>query len=316
MSEPNQFLPQIAVVGCGYWGRNIVRNFAEFGVLAALCDTELATAATLATAYDVPAEPLDGLLANPTIDAIAIASPAAAHANIAQNAFQAGKHVFVEKPMALDVEGAARLVETADNRDRILMVGHLLQYHPAFITLKNLLSEGRLGQLRYIYSNRLNLGRVRREENILWSFAPHDITMILALVGEEPNRETTIGHCYLQESAADTTTTHLSFPSGPDAHIYVSWLHPFKEQKLVAIGDDSTAVFDDTLPWDKKLVVYPHHVDLMTDIPTAVQAEAEPVALTEEEPLAAECRHFVECIQNGTHPRTDGAEQQLRSQIL
>ncbi len=229
--------------------------------------------------------------------------------------------------MALNVVKAERLIKVAADNDRILMVGHLPQYHPAFLALKDLLSAGRLGQLRYLYSNRLNLGRVRREENILWSFAPHDISMILALTGEEPESVTTVGHSYLQATVADTTTTHLSFPSGIDAHIYVSWLHPYKEQKLVVIGDDGMAVFDDTLAWSEKLVVYPHRVDLAGDTPTAVQAAGEPVALVEEEPLAAECRHFVECVQTETKPRTDGAEglrvlrvlhsaeQQLRSQI-
>lgn len=256
MPEATGKRPQVAVVGCGYWGRNIVRNFAECGVLAVLCDSDRTTAAALARAHNVAFKPFDNVLTDPAIDAIAIASPAATHASIALDAFRAGKHVFVEKPMALDIGAAEQLIECAENRNRVLMVGHLLQYHPAFTALQKLIGEGRLGQLRYVYSNRLNLGRVRREENILWSFAPHDISMILALAGEEPNTVTAIGHSYLQESVADTTTTHLSFPGGMDAHIYVSWLHPFKEQKLVVIGDDGMAVLDDTLPWGDKLVVY------------------------------------------------------------
>ncbi len=326
MPESTKPSPRVAAVGCGHWGRNIVRNFAELGALAALCDTDAEAADALGQTFAVGAWPLGDILADPKIDALAIASPATTHASIAQQALEAGKHVFVEKPMALAIEDAENLVHTAAERNQILMVGHLLQYHPAFLALKELLSAGRLGQLRYLYSNRLNLGRVRREENILWSFAPHDISMILALAGEEPNSVTAIGHCYLQDSVADTTTTHLSFPAGLDAHIYVSWLHPFKEQKLVAIGDDGMAVFDDTLPWDVKLVVYPHRVELRGDIPTAVQAEARPVTLAGEEPLAAECRHFIECVRDGAQPRTNGAEglrvlrvlhaaeQQLRSQ--
>lgn len=318
--------PRIAAVGCGFWGRNIVRNLAGLGVLVALCDTDAAAAAALGKTFGVATRPLGDILADPDINALAIASPAATHAEIALAALQAGKHVFVEKPLALDVASAENLVRVAAERDRTLMVGHLLQYHPAFIALKNLLSEGRLGQLRYLYSNRLNLGRVRREENILWSFAPHDISMILTLVGEEPDTVTAIGHSYLQESVADTTTTHLSFPGGVDAHIFVSWLHPFKEQKLVAIGDDGMAVFDDMLDWREKLVVYPHRVDLSDEVPTAVRAEAEAIAVPENEPLAVECQHFIDCIQSGKLPRTDGAEgvrvlrvlhaaeQQLRSQ--
>lgn len=323
LTEPS---PRIAAVGCGFWGRNIVRNFAGLGAMAALCDTDAAAAAALGETYGVASRPLGDILADPDIDALAIASPAVTHAEIAIAALQAGKHVFVEKPMALDIADAENMVRMAAERDRTLMVGHLLQYHPAFVALRKLLAEGRLGHLRYLYSNRLNLGRVRREENILWSFAPHDISMILTLVGEEPDTVTAIGHSYLQQSVADTTTTHLSFPGGTDAHIYVSWLHPFKEQKLVAIGDAGMAVFDDTLDWREKLVVYPHRVDITDQVPTAVRAEAEAIALPENEPLAVECRHFIECIQSGKPPRTDGAEglrvlrvlyaaeQQLRSQ--
>jgi UDP-2-acetamido-3-amino-2,3-dideoxy-glucuronate N-acetyltransferase len=318
--------PRIAAVGCGFWGRNIVRNFAGLGALAALCDTDAAAAAALGKTYGVAVRPLGDILADPDIDALAIASPAVTHAEIAIVALQAGKHVFIEKPMALDIADAENMVRMAAERDRTLMVGHLLQYHPAFVALRNLQAEGRLGHLRYLYSNRLNLGRVRREENILWSFAPHDISMILTLVGEEPDTVTTIGHSYLQQSVADTTTTHLSFPGGTDAHVYVSWLHPFKEQKLVAIGGMGMAVFDDTLDWREKLVVYPHRVDITDQVPIAVRAEAEAIALPENEPLAVECRHFIECIQSGKPPRTDGAEglrvlrvlyaaeQQLRNQ--
>jgi predicted dehydrogenase/acetyltransferase-like isoleucine patch superfamily enzyme len=242
------------------------------------------------------------------VDAVAISAPAALHAELARRALLAGKHVFVEKPLALKVGQAERLHELATDRGLTLMVGHLLQYHPAFLKLKELVADGALGRLQYLYSNRLNLGKVRREENIMWSFAPHDISMVLALVGEEPNDVTAIGGWYLNESVADVTTMHLAFPGGERAHIYVSWLHPFKEQKLVLVGDAGMAVFDDGEPWESKILVYRHRMDWRAGAPQPVRAEAEPIPVKAGEPLLAECSHFLESVTTGSKPRTDGAE--------
>lgn len=199
-------------------------------------------------------------------------------------------------------------MELAAAHARILMVGHLLQYHPVFVRLKQIVAEGRLGRLQYIYSNRLNLGKVRREENILWSFAPHDLSMILSLVGEEPESVMATGATYLHKRIADVTTTHLTFPGGEHAHVYVSWLHPFKEQKLVVVGDKSMAVFDDREPWNRKLLLYPHSIDWRNGRPEPTKAEAQPIQVSEDEPLMVECRHFLDCIRTGEQPRTDGAE--------
>jgi acetyltransferase-like isoleucine patch superfamily enzyme len=188
------------------------------------------------------------------------------------------------------------------------MVGHLLQYHPAFVALRDLVSEGALGRLQYAYSNRLNLGKVRREEDILWSFAPHDLSMILSLVGDEPSEVSATGGCYLHQTIADVTTTHLAFPGGERAHVFVSWLHPFKEQKLVVIGDRAMGVFDDGQPWGEKLLLYPHRIEWRETLPVPMRAEATPIALKEAEPLGLECRHFLECVATGARPRTDGRE--------
>jgi predicted dehydrogenase len=185
------------------------------------------------------------VLRDQSIAGVAIATPAALHAGLARRAIEAGKHVFVEKPLALILAEAEELCALAERRDRRLMVGHLMQYHPGFTKLRQLVREGTLGRLQYIYSNRLNLGKVRREEDILWSFAPHDLSMILSLVGEEPAQVTAQGGSYLHKTIADVTTTHLTFSAGEQAHVFVSWLHPFKEQKLVIIGDRAMAVFDD-----------------------------------------------------------------------
>jgi len=299
---------RIAQLGCGYWGKNLARNFHELGALAAVHDTDADCAARHSEQYAVPALAYAEILADPGIDGVAIAAPAELHASLAREALLAGKHVFVEKPLALDVDTAEALCRLAEERGRVLMVGHLLQYHPAFLALKALVADGALGRLQYLYSNRLNLGKVRREENILWSFAPHDISMILALVGGEPDQVSATGACYLHKVIADVTTTHLSFPGGEHAHVFVSWLHPFKEQKLVVVGDHGMAVFDDREPWESKLVVYPHRIDWKDGMPVPNKAEGASVALEAAEPLRAECTHFLDCIAGTTRCRTDGRE--------
>jgi predicted dehydrogenase/acetyltransferase-like isoleucine patch superfamily enzyme len=301
-------IPRVAVVGCGYWGKNLVRNFAELGALAGICDPDRASAERLAMASGSRVVDWTSLLDDSAIEGVAIAAPAALHFQLARNALESGKHVFVEKPLALEVTEAEKLCEIAARAGRRLMVGHLLQYHPAFLKLKELVSQGALGRLQYIYSNRLNLGKIRREEDILWSFAPHDISMILALVGQEPERVTAEGGAYLHKTIADVTTTHLSFASGERAHIFVSWLHPFKEQKLVVIGDRAQAVFNDGEPWDRKLQLFPHRIEWRDTIPVPEKAEAQPVALETGEPLQLECAHFLQAIASGATPRTDGHE--------
>ena len=188
------------------------------------------------------------------------------------------------------------------------MVGHLLQYHPVFRRLREIAQNGELGRINYIYSQRLNLGKIRREENILWSFAPHDISMILSLSGEEPEEVQATGGYYLHKKIADVTTTHLSFPSGLKSHIFVSWLHPFKEQKLVVVGDKKMAVFDDTKPWVEKLLLYAHQINWENNIPVPAKAAPEYVEVEEAEPLKLECQQFLNCIQNGRTPITDGEE--------
>jgi len=300
--------PRVAVIGCGHWGKNHVRNFAKLGALRAVCDADAEQAARLAEEYSVPAMSFVDVLASKDVDAVVIAAPAEQHFGLARDALEAGKHVFVEKPLALDVRNAETLSRLADDCKRVLMVGHLLQYHPAYIQLQAFVKKGELGRLQYIYSNRLNLGKIRREENILWSFAPHDISMILSLVGEEPEAVSAFGSEYLHEKIADVTTTNLRFPSGACAHVFVSWLHPFKEQKLIVIGDRAMAVFDDGRDWSDKLTVYRHQISWRDGAPSPIRADGEPVALPVQEPLEAECRHFLDCVASGERPRTDGYE--------
>lgn len=312
----NDLVPKVAVVGCGYWGRNLVRNFAQLEALGAVCDASLETAREHAARHSVPALTWAQVLRDKTIPAVVIAAPAALHGRLARDALDSGKHVFVEKPLSLEYREAEELCALARRRGLRLMVGHLLQFHPAFRKLKELVDTGELGRLQYIYSNRLNLGKVRREENILWSFAPHDISMILALVGETPEAVDAKGGTYLHKAIADVTTTHLAFPSGIQAHIFVSWLHPFKEQKLVVVGEKAMAVFDDGMPWEQKLALYRHRIDWIDGHPQPAKADAEYVKVEQDEPLRLECMHFLDCVKNDAAPRTDGEEGLRVLQVL
>jgi predicted dehydrogenase/acetyltransferase-like isoleucine patch superfamily enzyme len=298
----------VAVAGCGYWGRNLIRNFHALGALAAVCDPAPDRALAQSERYRTGVLALEDALAAPEIDAIVLATPAETHARLALRVIEAGKHVFVEKPLALEVTDALRVAEAAEQRGLVVMVGHLLHYHPAFLRLSEMVAQGSFGRLQYVYSNRLNLGKFRREEDVFWSFAPHDISMILALAGEMPESVEAVGHCYLHNTIADVTMTHLRFTSGVNAHIFVSWLHPNKEQKLIVVGDGGMATFDDGEPWSCKLTLYPHRVAWHNGMPEPARATAEPVPLEEAEPLLLECEHFLDCVREGRRPRTDARE--------
>jgi UDP-2-acetamido-3-amino-2,3-dideoxy-glucuronate N-acetyltransferase len=302
--------PAVAVIGCGYWGKNLIRNYHGIGALKLICDKNEAALAEFKAQYvDVDTcIAIADVLTRKDIAGIVISSPAETHFAIAREALLADKHVFVEKPLTLRGQEGKELIALAAERQKILMVGHLLQYHPVFMRLKEMASSGELGRINYIYSHRLNLGKIRREENILWSFAPHDISMILSLAEEEPERVMTTGGNYLHQKIADVTTTHLEFPSGLRAHIFVSWLHPFKDQKLVVVGDRKMAVFDDTQAWSDKLLLYPHEIQWKNHMPVPSKADPERVDIPEEEPLRQECQHFLECMTNGVQPITDGHE--------
>ena len=302
-------IPRVGVIGAGYWGKNLVRNFHNLQALATICDSDEERRTAFGGQY--PDCPVTGVTADvlndPTLDAIAIATPAETHGELVQQALLAGKDVFVEKPLCLSASTGEALVALARKRNRVLMVGHLLWYHPAVLKLKELIDAGELGRIEYIYSNRLSLGKFRREENILWSFAPHDVSVILGLLNEMPQDVVCRGGNYLHQQIADVTVSYLSFPSGVKAHIFVSWLHPFKEQKLVVVGDRQMAVFDDVEKNDK-LLLYPHSVVWRDQIPVANKAEACPIPFEMQEPLRAECLHFLECVGTRCRPRTDGAE--------
>jgi UDP-2-acetamido-3-amino-2,3-dideoxy-glucuronate N-acetyltransferase len=301
---------KVGVIGAGYWGRNLLRNYAALDALGGFCELNPDTRAAQSALYpDVPAfSEVARLLDRQDLKAVVIATPAETHGDLVAAALAAGKHVLVEKPLCLDLTQAKRLGSDAKHRGLILMVGHLLLYHPAFRALRSSVEAGHLGQLRYIYSHRLSLGKIRREENALWSFAPHDISMILALVGGLPERVVTSGGNYLSPRVADTSLSHLSFREDVQAHIFVSWLHPYKDHRLVVVGTDGMIVFDDVAAASDKLRLYRHAVSWNGELPVINKAAAEPIPYEDVEPLRVECSHFLDCVAFGQQPLSDANE--------
>ncbi len=307
MSEkPTQF---VGLIGLGYWGQNILRNFYQMGVLHTACDDDTQTLEERQARFPGInyTTSFEEVLKSGDVKAVAIATPVATHYDFVRQALMSGKDVFVEKPLALKAKEGQDLVDLAQEQGRILMVGHILQYHPAVIKLKEVISGGALGKIQYVYSNRLNIGKLRTEENILWSFAPHDISVILMLLGEEPCKVSAFGGDYINQGVCDTTLTSLEFKNGVKGHIFVSWIHPYKEQKLIVVGSKAMAVFDDVSK--EKLFLYPHRIEWQDGkIPVAQKAEYQSLPVDEAEPLKEELKHFAHCVLRRTRPRTDGEE--------
>jgi predicted dehydrogenase len=295
----------LAVIGCGNWGQNLVRNFRDLGALFAVVDPALtarAIAASIAPGVALHAE-LGPVLADSSIEAVAIAAPSDAHARIALEALDAGKDVFCEKPLALSYADGRQVVDRAAARGKVLMVGHILDHHPGIRALLDLIDAGALGEIQYVFSNRLNLGKIGREENILWSFAPHDLALLPRLVGSRPVRVAASGGAFVRSGIADVTVTNISFENGVAAHVFVSWLNPFKEQKLVVIGSKKMATFDDVA---KELVLHDQRIDWHAGEPVPVRGAGTRVVYSLEEPLRIECAAFLRAVEEGESPRADG----------
>ncbi len=300
---------KIAHVGAGYWGKNIIRNLVELNCLKIICDSDQETLKTYQKQYPKLSynTDVDHVLADKSIDAVTIATPASTHFSLVRKALQAGLDVFVEKPLAFKSEEGEELAELARVQDRILMIGHIMRYHPAIEKAKELIENGTLGRVGYCYSNRLNLGKVRKEENILWSFAPHDISVLIYLLDGLPEKVYASGEVILQPGVHDVTLTVMKWRSGVTAHIYVSWLHPFKEQRFVFVGDKAMLVFDDMKQKDK-LVLYNSGIDVIKGQPVLRDEDSEIIEFEDKEPLRIEIEHFLSCVENRSQPKTDANE--------
>jgi len=298
---------KIAVVGGGKWGLNHIRTLNSLKVLGAIVETDPKRREQLESQFpDVPVyDCLTHILNDPGIIGATVATPAETHYETAKRLLLAGKHAMVEKPITLFSAQAIELNKIASERKLVLMVGHLLLFHPAIRKIKQFIDDGTLGTVQYIYSNRVNLGTIRKEENILWSFAPHDIAVISYLVGDNPISVDAKGGMFLQPGIHDVTVTHLTYPKNIIAHIHVSWLHPFKEQRLVVIGDKNMVVFEDSRPTDK-LVLYPKGIDWVNGNPVQRDGKAYVVDYEPIQPLSAELEEFIRCIETGDKPVNDG----------
>jgi predicted dehydrogenase len=305
---------RVGVVGLGYWGPNIARNFAAIDgcELRWLCDSDAGARERLAASFPgVRATgELDHLLEDDELDAVVLATPVPTHAELAVRVLQAGKHCFVEKPLATTVADAQAAVEAAESAGKLLMVGHLLEYHPAVARLKQLIDEGELGSLYYLYGNRLNLGKLRADENALWSLGAHDVSVVLHLIDEEPLQCLAQGASYVREGVEDVVFCSLRFPSGIVAHLHLSWLDPHKERRLTVVGSRRMATFDDMLV-EGKLAVYDKGFDEDARSPSGTRyhtrsGDVFSPRIANSEPLRLECEHFVECVRSGQTPRSDG----------
>jgi predicted dehydrogenase len=303
---------RVGVAGLGYWGPNLARNIERLAgaELAWLCDASEERVERHAAAYPGArtTTSLDDLLADESLDAVALATPVATHAPLALRVLESGKHCFVEKPLAQSVEEAEQVVATARAGDRVLMVGHLLEYHPGVEALKQLVDSGELGDVRYVYSNRLNLGVLRPDENALWSLGAHDVSVILRLAGEEPHECRAVGESYMQEGIEDVVFCFLRFPSGLAAHMHLSWLDPHKERRFTVVGSKKMATFDD-MELERKLTVYDKGFDeswASYGEYIARSGDTFSPRVPNDEPLRVEFAHFVQCVRDGTEPRSGG----------
>jgi len=306
---------KIALIGVGYWGKNLARVFSQLGNLAVICDSDPVQLARMKQLYkDIKTcGDYAEILKDSHVDGVAVVTPAITHYAVAKKALEAGKHVFVEKPMTLSAAEGEELTGIAEKKDLRLMVGHLMEYHPAVEALKSLIDSGDLGRIYYVYSQRLNLGKIRQDENALWSFAPHDLSVILYLLGEGVTKVYATGESYLQDGIEDVVFVNLRYKDGRIANVHLSWLDPNKKRELTIVGSKKMAIFDD-MQAEEKLKIY----DKGADINTSYQSYGEFLTLRfgsvyipkieMKEPLLIECRHFIDCIENKRQPRSDGKD--------
>jgi predicted dehydrogenase len=303
----------VGVVGLGYWGPNLARNFDALPgcELRWCCDGDPAVRERLAGVFDKArfTDSLEDLLADPGLDAVVLATPVPSHAELAIRVLAAGKHCFVEKPLARSAADGQRVLDAAADAGRIVMVGHLLEYHPGVRKLKEVVESGELGEIHYIYSNRLNLGQLRADENALWSLGAHDVSVLLMLAGEEPYEVTARGESYMREGIEDVVFGFMRFRSGLAAHLHLSWLDPHKERRFTVVGSKRMATFDD-MARERKLTIYDKGFDESADSYGEYitrSGEATSPQIHNAEPLRLECAHFVDCVRDGTAPISDGA---------
>ena len=304
---------RLALVGCGLWGRNIARNAAELGMLEAVCDSNLERAASFASDFSCASQEWQAVLEDDRLDGVMIAASAASHESLAIQALQAGKHIFVEKPLALSLPAAQRICRAADQQGRQVMVGHLIRYHPAFAELCRQIETGAIGQLRHIQANRLAMGRIRASESVLYDLCPHDLSLILAITGKMPQQVSCFAASHVTPGVADWLAAGLGFADGVTAALHTSWMSPYKEHRLTVTGTAGALVFDDTKPWPEKLTLYRDSIRQSGELFDIERAEPVCLPVLEAEPLRAEISCFAKICASG-QPAPTGAEDALQVQ--
>ncbi len=306
---------KVAVIGCGGWGKNLVRNFHSLNALHSICDLNENLAFQISKTYNVDSLKFQEILES-SVEGVVISSPAKFHYDLSIQALKSKKHVFVEKPLSMNIPQANSMIKEAKINKRKLMVGHLLQYHPIFRKLLELKKSDRFGKVRLIYSNRLSFGKVRNEENVLWSFGPHDISMVLSLINSKVKNVRSFGSSILQKKILDESQIDIDFMNGARAKIKNSWISPFKEHKLTLIGDKAMAVFDDTKDWNEKLLIMDYKFSAKKNTLNLEANKKKFIKVPFSEPLKEECMHFLEIMKNKKENITDGFEGKKVVEIL
>jgi UDP-2-acetamido-3-amino-2,3-dideoxy-glucuronate N-acetyltransferase len=300
-------LPKVAVVGCGYWGKNLIRNLSELGVLHSIADHHLDRAQILSEQFSVTILDFDSILKS-ECDAVFIATQSATHFELAKECLNADKHIFVEKPLTISLSESIFLNDLAKRKNKKIMVGHILNYHPVFQKMKSLIENDQIGSVQYIYANRLNFNTFRKNESVLWDLGPHDISVILSLVKSEPQNIFATGTSLLNSKNYDTVNLNIIFENNINATIFLSWNHPKKEQKFVVVGSKGMVIFDDLLIHEEKLFIKKYSNSLAKEMPNFENIQEQNISVLKNEPLKKECKHFIECITENLDPITNGDE--------
>lgn len=309
-------MAKIALLGCGMWGRNIARNLSRLNVLAAVCDADRDRASNFATQFDSQEMTFEAILSDPSIDGIMLATNANTHKELATQALAQGKHVYIEKPMALTLADAKAIETAAITANKGVMIGHLIRYHPAFISLLEQIQSGAIGKVKHIQANRLAMGRIRNSESVLFDLCPHDLSLILAIAGTQPSQVICHGVSHITPGVVDILSTGLGFENGISAHMQTSWLSPYKEHRLTVTGETGSLVFDDTKPWQEKLTLFQDEITQSGTLFLIERASPLTLPISESEPLRDEMQAFINLIDHDVTPPTHAQEGVCVQQVL
>ena len=321
--EGQNLMAHLALVGCGMWGRNIARNLSRLNSLSAVCDHSHQKAQSFADQFDTKAMSFEAILADKTIQGVLLATNASTHKDLALQALESGKHVYIEKPMALSLADAREVHDHAISAGKQVMIGHLIRYHPAFMALQDQIRSGAIGRVKHIQANRLAMGRIRNTESVLFDLCPHDLSLILALASHMPDKVICHGVSHITKGVVDILSTGLGFPDGLSANMQTSWISPYKEHRLTVTGETGSLVFDDTKPWQEKLTLYQDQITQADSLFVIERASPLPLPVPESEPLLDEMSAFISLCDEGVIPPTDSAEglavqhvlEQMQSQL-